>query len=393
MLDSLGSLLAVATVAAVAPILVALLPGRVPQVIVLILGGILIGPNTFEIADGKNIELFANLGLGFLFLMAGYELDPSLLRQREGSLAIVGWLITVGLALGTVALLQSAGYVRAFVPISIALTTTALGTLLPILRDNDMLGGRFGRYVFASGAVGEMFPVIAIAIFLGTYNSIVEVIGIAAVGGAAFLLSVLPRYVADTKVGRIVEQGQDETAQTTLRLTIVLLVALLFLSERFGLDIVLGAFFAGMVLRRWRPGDVIGLEHKLDAVGYGFFIPVFFVSSGMNLDIGSIAEEPLRPLAFLGLLLLVRGVPTLFVFRKDLSHSRRTQLMLISATALPLLVALAEIGVQNGSMLASNAAALVGAGVLSVAVFPLIAVRLQPEALRDEEEVTDPPPT
>jgi Kef-type K+ transport system membrane component KefB len=383
-LDSLGSLLAVAAVAAAAPILVAVLPGRVPQVIVLILGGILIGPNTFEIADGKNIELFANLGLGFLFLMAGYELDPSLLRQREGSLAIGAWVITVGLALGTVSVLEWAGYVRAFVPISIALTTTALGTLLPILRDNDMLGGRFGRYVFASGAVGEMFPVIAIAIFLGTYNSVVEVIGIAAVGGAAFLLSVLPRYIANTKVGRVVERGQDETAQTTLRLTIVLLVALLFLSEKFGLDIVLGAFFAGMVLRRWRPGDVIGLEHKLDAVGYGFFIPVFFVSSGMNLDIGSIAEEPLRPLAFLGLLLLVRGVPTLFVYRKDLSRLRRSQLMLISATALPLLVALAEIGVQNGSMLAENGAALVGAGVLSVAVFPLIAVRLQPRALEAE---------
>ena len=287
--------------------------------------------------------------------------------------------------MGTVVLLEWEGFVESFVPVSIALTTTALGTLLPILRDNGMLGGRFGRYVFASGAVGEMLPVIAIALFLGTYNSLVEVLGIAAVGGAAFLLSVLPRYIANTRVGRIVEEGQDETAQTTLRLTIVLLVALLFLSEEFGLDIVLGAFFAGMVLRRWRPGDVVGLEHKLDAVGYGFFIPVFFVSSGINLDVISIAEEPLRPLVFLVLMLLVRGLPTLFVYRKDLRPVRRTQLMLISATALPLLVALADIGVGNGSMLPENGAALVGAGVLSVALFPLIAVRLQRRALESEE--------
>ena len=384
MLDSLGSLLAVVAVAALTPILVAALPGRVPQVVLLILGGILIGPETFNIADGRDIELFANLGLGFLFLMAGYELDPSLLRQREGTLAIVAWVITVFLALGTVALLESAGYVRAFVPVSIALTTTALGTLLPILRDNGLLEGRFGRYMFAAGAVGEMGPVIGIAIFLGTYNSIVEVIGIAAVGGVAFLLSVLPRYLADTKVGRIVEEGQDETAQTTLRLTVVLLVALLFLSEKFGLDIVLGAFFAGMVLRRWQPGDVMSLERKLDAVGYGFFIPVFFVSSGMNLDVTSIAENPLRLLVFFVLLLVVRGVPALFVYRKDLPGVRRVQLMLLTATALPLLVALADIGTRNGSMLPENAAALVGAGVLSVAVFPLIAVRLQPRALRAE---------
>jgi Kef-type K+ transport system membrane component KefB len=383
-LDSLASLLAVVTVAALTPILVALFPGHVPQVVVLILGGILIGPEALDIADGADIELFANLGLGFLFLMAGYELEPSLLRQREGTLAIVAWVITVGLALGTVALLESAGYVEAFVPVSIALTTTALGTLLPILRDNGMLEGGFGRYMFAAGAVGEMGPVLAIAIFLGTYGSIVEVVGIAAVGGVAFLLSVLPRYIANTKVRRIVEEGQDETAQTTLRLTVVLLVALLFLSEEFGLDIVLGAFFAGMVLRRWQPGDVMSLERKLDAVGYGFFIPVFFVSSGINLDVVSVAENPGRLLAFFGLLLLVRGVPALFVYRKDLSGVRRAQLMLLTATALPLLVALAEIGMDNGSMLPENAAALVGAGVLSVAMFPLIAVRLQPRALRAE---------
>ena len=385
MLDSLASLLAVVTVAAITPILVASVPGHVPQVVVLILGGILIGPEALDLAEYGDIELFANLGLGFLFLMAGYELDPTLMRQREGALALVAWVITAVVAMGTVVLLEWEGFVESFVPVSIALTTTALGTLLPILRDNGMLGGRFGRYVFASGAVGEMLPVIAIALFLGTYNSLVEVLGIAAVGGAAFLLSVLPRYIANTRVGRIVEEGQDETAQTTLRLTIVLLVALLFLSEEFGLDIVLGAFFAGMVLRRWRPGDVVGLEHKLDAVGYGFFIPVFFVSSGINLDVISIAEEPLRPLVFLVLMLLVRGLPTLFVYRKDLRPVRRTQLMLISATALPLLVALADIGVGNGSMLPENGAALVGAGVLSVALFPLIAVRLQRRALESEE--------
>jgi len=388
MLESLASLLAVVTVAAITPILVAVVPGHVPQVVVLIFGGILIGPEALDLAEYGDIELFSNLGLGFLFLMAGYELDPSLLRQREGRLALVAWVITALIALGTVGLLEWAGFVKAFVPISIALTTTALGTLLPILRDNGMLGGRFGRYVFGSGAVGEMLPVIAIALFLGTYNSLVEVLGIAAVGGAAFLLSVLPRYIANTRVGRIVEEGQDETAQTTLRLTIVLLVALLFLSEEFGLDIVLGAFFAGMVLRRWRPGDVVGLEHKLDAVGYGFFIPVFFVSSGINLDVISIVEDPLRPLVFLVLLLLVRGLPTLFVYRKDLNGVRRTQLMLISATALPLLVALADIGVGNGSMLPENGAALVGAGVLSVALFPLIAVRLQRRALDSEEPST-----
>jgi Kef-type K+ transport system membrane component KefB len=386
MLESLESLVAVMVVVAAAPIVVAFLPGRVPQVVLLIAGGVVIGPEIADLAKPDDIELFSNLGLGFLFLLAGYELDPTLLRERAGRLATIAWGITIVLAIVTVGALELGGLVKAFLPVSIALSTTALGTLLPILRDHRMLDGGFGRFMFAGGAIGEMGPVVLIALLLGHYSSIVEVIGVAAVAGVAFALSALPRFTRGTRFGRVVEEGQHETSQTTLRLTVMLLVVLLFLSAEFGLDIVLGAFFAGMVLRRWQPGDVESLEKKLDAVGYGFFIPVFFVSSGLGLDIDSIVENPLRLLAFFLLLLVVRGVPALFVYRKDLVLTRRVQLMLLTATTLPLLVALSEIGLQNGSMLPENAAALVGAGVLSVAVYPLIAVRLQPKAVEAERE-------
>ncbi|MEZ0234479.1 MAG: cation:proton antiporter [Actinomycetota bacterium] len=390
MVEGLGSLLAAMVVVAAAPIVVAFLPGRVPQVVLLIAGGIVIGPEMLDLAQPDDITLFANLGLGFLFLLAGYELDPALLRERAGKLAIVAWVISIVLAIATVGALEAAGLVKAFVPVAIGLTTTALGTLLPILRDHHMLEGRFGRSLFAAGAVGEMGPVLCIALLLGHYSSIVEVIGVAAVAGVAFALSVIPRFTRGTRFGRILEEGQHETSQTTLRLTVLLLIALLYLSAEFGLDIVLGAFFAGMVLRRWAPGDIESLERKLDAVGYGFFIPVFFVSSGMGLDVISIVESPGRLLGFFVLLLLVRGVPALFVYRKDLPAPRRVQMMLLTATALPLLVALTEIGLQNGSMLPENAAALVGAGVLSVAVFPALAVWLQPRALEAEREASAP---
>lgn len=390
MVEGLGSLLAAMVVVAAAPIVVAFLPGRVPQVVLLIAGGIVIGPEMLDLAQPDDITLFANLGLGFLFLLAGYELDPALLRERAGKLAIVAWVISIVLAIATVGALEAAGLVKAFVPVAIGLTTTALGTLLPILRDHHMLERRFGRSLFAAGAVGEMGPVLCIALLLGHYSSIVEVIGVAAVAGVAFALSVIPRFTRGTRFGRILEEGQHETSQTTLRLTVLLLIALLYLSAEFGLDIVLGAFFAGMVLRRWAPGDIESLERKLDAVGYGFFIPVFFVSSGMGLDVISIVESPGRLLGFFVLLLLVRGVPALFVYRKDLPAPRRVQMMLLTATALPLLVALTEIGLQNGSMLPENAAALVGAGVLSVAVFPALAVWLQPRALEAEREASAP---
>ena len=386
----LQTLLVAAVVAATAPLLVAWLPGpRIPQVVVLLAGGVLVGPQVLGWADPPSINLLANVGLGFLFLLAGYELDLKLFEERPGRLAIVGWLLSVALAAATVGALAAAGLVRAFVPVALGLTTTALGTLLPILRDNDMLGGRFGRYLLAAGAVGELFPIFAIALFLGASSKFVALASLAAVGVLAAVLSLVPRLVRGTRLSRIVQEGEGSTSQTTVRLTVLLLLLLLVVAEEFGLDVVLGAFLAGIVLRRWAPGDVHSLESKLDAIGYGFFIPLFFVFSGMGLDVRSIAEAPLRLVAFFVLLLVIRGVPALFLYRRLLPAVQRVEMMLLTATALPLLVALAEIGLRNGTMLRENAAALVGAGALSVLVFPMTAVMIE-RRRRAREGVGDP---
>jgi Kef-type K+ transport system membrane component KefB len=374
----LETLLVAAVVAGLAPVLVALLPGpRIPQVVVLLAGGVLIGPEVLDWASRPAIDLLANVGLGFLFLLAGYELDLHLFRERPGRLAMAGWLVTLVLAAAITGALEAVGFVRAFVPVALGLSTTALGTLLPILRDNDMLSGRFGRYLMAAGAVGELFPIFAIALFLGASNKFVALASLLAVGVLAVVLSFAPRLVRGNRLGRILQEEEGATAQTTVRLTVVLLLLLLVIAEEFGLDVVLGAFLAGIVLRRWAPGDVHALEGKLDAIGYGFFIPLFFVASGMTLDIRSIAEAPLRLGVFFVLLLVVRGVPALFLYRRDLPPAQRVEMMFLTATALPLLVALAEIGLRNGTMLAENAAALVGAGALSVLVFPMAAVVIE----------------
>jgi Kef-type K+ transport system membrane component KefB len=375
--QELLTLLVAATVAALAPVIVALLPGpRIPQVVVLLVGGVLVGPEVLGWAERPAIDLLANVGLSFLFLLAGYELDLRLFQERPGRLAILAWLVTVALAVATVGVLEAIGLVRAFVPVALGLTTTALGTLLPILRDNDLLGGRFGRYLLAAGAVGELFPIFAIALFLGASNKFVALGSLVAVGVLAVVLSFAPRLVRGRRLGQILREGEGSTTQMTVRLTVVLLLLLLVIAAEFGLDVVLGAFLAGIVLGRWTPVDAHALEGKLDAIGYGFFIPLFFVASGMTLDIRSIAQAPARLLVFFVLLLLVRGVPALFLYRRDLPATQRVQLMLVTATALPLLVALAEIGLRNGTMLHENAAALVGAGVLSVLVFPTVAVAI-----------------
>jgi Kef-type K+ transport system membrane component KefB len=382
----LESLLVVAVLSAMAPFVVAVF-GRIglPQVVVLIVGGVVVGPEVLGWADPASVGLLADVGLGFLFLMAGYELEIGLFAEHVGRRAVLAWFVTAGIAVAVTGMLAYVGFVHAFVPVALGLTTTAFGALLPILRDNDMLGGRFGSFIMPAGAVGEFLPIVGIAIFLSANGKFLGLVSLVAMFLVALLFTILPRLTFLARLSSIASKGEHATSQTTLRLTVALLFALLVVASEFGLDVVLGAFLAGVVLKRWAPGDVHSLETKLDAVGYGFFIPVFFVVSGMNLDLTSIANAPLRLIVFFVLLLVVRGLPAMFLYRRDLGLNQRLQMTLLTATALPLLVALAEVGLSTGHMLPENAAALVGAGVLSVIIFPGLAVALNRRGVRDPD--------
>jgi Kef-type K+ transport system membrane component KefB len=381
----MATLLAVAVIAVLAPLLLGLLPWlRVPQVVLLLLGGMIVGPQLLAIARPGDVQPLSDIGLGFVFLLAGYEIDQRLYRWDAGRRALLSWVITAVLAVAVVGGLAALGAVRSFLPVAIALTTTAIGTLVPILREGGLLEGRLGGFLLAAGAVGELLPIVAIALLLGVDSRFVALIALGGIAVLSALLSAAPRLVrAGGRLARVIAEGQHETAQLTLRITVLLLVLLLTVAEQFRLDAVLGAFVAGMVLRRWAGASAPELESKLDVIGYGFFIPVFFVYSGMTVDLHAIVSAPLRMLLFFGLLVLVRGVPALLVYRSALTLRERTQVMLVTATALPLLVALSEIGLRNGTMLPENAAALVGAGVLSVIVLPTIAVAIHsPGAVR-----------
>jgi Kef-type K+ transport system membrane component KefB len=381
-------LVAVLAVALLAPVVVGLLPRLpVPQVVLLLAGGILVGPSVLGLSSPAGVQVLSDVGLGFVFLLAGYEVDLRLFRQDAGRRAVLAWSVSLLLALAVVGLLAAAGLVRAFVPVALGLTTTALGTLLPVLREHGLLTGRLGRYLLAAGGVGELFPVLAIALFLGSQNRFAALVSLGAVGVLAVLLAVARRAVReDGRLARVVLLGQHETAQITLRATILLLIVLIAVTDEFHLDAVLGAFLAGVVLRHWAGGATPVLESKLDAVGYGFFIPVFFVYSGMSLDLHSIAEAPLRVLLLFALMLGCRGLPALFVYRGVLPARQRVQTALVTATALPVLVALSEIGLRNGTMLRENAAALVGAGVLTVLLLPAVAVALERPAAQPADD-------
>jgi Kef-type K+ transport system membrane component KefB len=395
---ALTSLFVVCIVAAIVPILSQLLPDKPPQVVLLLLGGIIVGPSVLNLAKPEPIELLSDLGLGFLFLLAGYEIDPAVLGGALGKRAIGSWVGSLIIATGAVLTLQQIGFLHAPIPIAIGLSTTALGTLLPILRDRGMLDTDLARAVTVCGAVGELCPVLAIAVVLGAYSSWLEVIAIAAITAVGWLLIIVGRKMRGTSLDRVLGATAHGTGQATLRWTMVVLVGLLILTSRFGIDSVLGAFLAGFILRNWAGSDVEeSFNTKLDTIGYGLLIPVFFVVSGMSLDLGSIGKQPLRLLAFLGLIILARGLPSFLVFIGVLPALERLQLAFLCSTTLPLLVAVSILGVQAGEMLPANAAALVGAGMVSVAVCPFIGIRLlgplaarRPAGTRASPDATTP---
>jgi Kef-type K+ transport system membrane component KefB len=374
----LVSLFFVILVAAAAPLLAdASTRVRLPQVALLLVGGVIIGPELLDLADPDALSLLSELGLGFLFLLAGYEIEPALLRDRATRRASWAWLTAAAVAVPTVTALHAVGLVAAEVTIAIALTTTAFGTILPIATDAGLLKGRLRAPIVANGAIGEVAPIIAMALLLTTTGEVLAVISLVIFFGVAYLFSLLPRHSRARPVIGRVHRLSDETSQALLRWVLVLLIGLLAAATVLDLDAVLGAFAAGFVLRLTRPEQFRPLELKLETVGYGFFIPVFFVVSGLTLDVRAIVSKPVTVVLLFVLLVVVRG-GTVWLWHSNLDKVGRRRVSLFSATTLPMLIALSEVSVRTELMSRESAAIMIGAGVISVLVLPALALRGMP---------------
>jgi Kef-type K+ transport system membrane component KefB len=374
-----GALVLIGIVAVLSPIL-AELTGRlaIPDVVFEIGLGIVIGPAVLGIAHPSSlIVAFEEMGLSYLMFLAGVELDIPRIRGRSLRLAVTGWMISLALALLIASCLVVIGTVIDAVVISLALTTTALGTLLPILRDAGLFEGRFGARVMAIGSVGEFAPILAVAVLLDRRNpemtSLLLVVFVV-VAVAAALVASLPH---PPKVIQLLHRHVQSSAQLPVRISVLLIIGLVFLALRLGLDVLLGAFAAGIVVRLFVQGeDRTIVRGKLEAIGFGFLVPIFFIVSGMQFDVRALVASPtglLRVPLFLVLFLVVRGTPALLLHRRDLPRRQLVPLALFSATGLPLIVVITTIGVEEGRMRPVNAAALVAAGMLSVLLYPMLA--------------------
>ena len=384
----------VVAVAAASPLLADLSRRvRVPIVVAEIALGIIVGPQVLGIAASDDfIAGLATLGLAFLFFLAGLEIEFEKIRGVALRLGAIGWALSLALGLALASVLWLCGLIDAPVLVGLALTTTALGTLMPILRDAGILSQRFGNYVLGAGAIGEFGPVVVVSMILaleaGEPWRTALLLAFAAV---AVLVTLVATKAQPKRVVRLIESTMGTSGQVAVRLTLVVLVGLAVLASEFGLDVILGAFAAGIIVGFvTRGGTESGeFEAKLDALGYGFLIPIFFISTGMTFNLDALLESPaalaLVP-GFALLFLLVRGVPALYLYRDELETTDRRALALLTASALPLLVAITEIGTDAGVMREEEAVALVGAGMLSVLLFPLLALALRARTLEQRPQ-------
>lgn len=373
--------------AVLAPLLAGLaLRRRVPEVVLLLVLGVVIGPHVLELAvPSEGVDTLRELGLGMLFLLAGYEVEVDELVGNGGRRALATWVLCLLAALGLIALIGLSDAVHAEIAVAIALTSTALGTLLPILKDGGLLETRFGRTLMNHGAYGELGPIVAMAVLLGVRGPVRSLIVLAAFGLLAVLVHRFSARLSreGSQLMGVIQRGAETSGQTQVRLVVLLLVTLGATAAAFELDAVLGAFAAGFILRRLLPEGHESLEHKLEGLAFGFLIPIFFITSGMAIDPQAVVDEPLALMAFVGLILLVRGGLVYVATRTakvdgqpEFDGSESAAMALFASTGLPIIVAVTAVAVSAGEMTSTNASVLVAGGAVTVLICPLLAQQI-----------------
>ncbi len=356
---------------------------RVPSVVIELALGILMGPYVLKLAHVNSlVTALSDMGLTFLMFLAGYDLELSRVKGQPLKLASLSWLLSLALALGVAFALVSTGLALDTLIVGLALTTTALGTLLPVIKDAGVLDTRFGAFLLGVGTVGEFGPIVLVALLLTRKDPVISTVLLVSFVAVATVTALLASRAQPPKLVALLRRHLDSSAQLPVRVAVLLVLLLVFLAFKLGLDVLLGAFAAGIVVRLFTTGtdreDSEVVKSKLEAIGFGFLVPIFFIVSGIDFDLHILISRPsalLRLVLFLVLLLVIRGAPVFLVYRQALSRAERVPLALFSGTGLPLIVVITTIGTSEGRMIPENAAALVGAGILSVLLFPMLGLR------------------
>ena len=379
------NLLIVVAVAFAAPFLLGLAPRlRLPAVVLEILAGIAVGPSGLGWVElDETLEVVAVLGLAFLLFLGGLEIEFDRLRGRLLQLAAGGYAISFALAVIVAFGLKGAGLVETPLLVAIILCATSLGVIIPVLKDSDQIQTRFGQLVLAAGSIADFGAIILLSLFFsgegGVGSTILLIAGLVLLAVTLFVATRTAEHSG--RISADLLRLQNTTAQIRVRGAMVLLVGFAAAAQSLGLEVILGTFIAGALLNL-SDGDE-SMTHpdfrpKLNAIGFGFFIPVFFVTSGVRFDLDALfadADTLIMVPIFLAALLVVRGLPAL-AYRGYLPRRQVVVAGMLQATSLPFIVAATAIGADLGLIDRAESAALIAAGLLSVMIFPLTGVTL-----------------
>jgi Kef-type K+ transport system membrane component KefB len=384
---SLTGVLIVAAIAFTVPLGLGLVPSlRIPSVVLEIAAGILIGPQVLGLVEvDLPLQVLALLGLAFLLFLAGLEIDLDRLRGSRLRSAAAGFVVSLAVALGIGLGLYATGLIQAPLLLAIILSATSLGIVIPVLADAGQSTTTLGQLVIAGSSIADFGAIILLSLFFSGDSSSVGSTLLLIGGFVALVIATglaLAEVEHSSRLRSALRRLQDSSAQIRVRGAFLLLVGLVVVAQLFGLEAILGAFFAGAVLRLLDRDEMMthtGFHTKLQAVGFGVFIPFFFITSGMQLDVralftGGGAALALVPV-FLIALLLARGLPAA-LYRPMVGGRSSLAAALLQATSLPFIVAATGIGMELGILIPAVGAALVVAGLLSVVLFPLGALTL-----------------
>jgi Kef-type K+ transport system membrane component KefB len=380
MQPSFDDLLIVVAIAFAAPFLLGLFPKvRLPSPVLEIVAGIVVGPSVLDWAQNdETVAVMATVGLAFLLFLAGLEIEFSKLRGQVLRLTAIGFAISLAIAVVSGFVLKAAGVVQTPLLVAIILSATSLGVIIPVLKDAGEISSTFGQLVVAAGSIADFGAIILLSAFFsgeGSTGSTLLLIG--CLFGVAIAVWAFVRGAERSRaVMGTLNQLQDTTAQIRVRAAVVLMIGFAALAEQFGLEAILGAFAAGAVLTlvdQDREMTHPLFRTKLEAIGFGLFVPVFFVATGLKFDLNALLDNPsnlVKVPIFLAALLVVRGLPAL-AYRGAIPRERIAVAGVLQATSLPFIVAATTIGVEMGLMGSAESSALIAAGLLSVLVFPL----------------------
>ena len=379
-MPSFENLVIVVAVAFVAPLALGLFPRvRLPSVVLEIVAGIVIGPSVLGLVEvDESVEVIALIGLAFVLFLAGLEIEFEKLRGHVLRLTGLGFALSFGIALLVSLGLKAGGLVDTPLLVAIILCATSLGVLVPVLKDAGEISSTFGQLIIAAASIADFGAIILLSIFFsgegGTGSTLVLLGSVFALAGVVFV--VTRGAERSMRIRDVLVRLQDTTAQIRVRGAFLLFVAFAAIAEQLGLEVILGAFIAGAIVSLVDRDEVMthpDFRRKLEAVGFGVFIPAFFVTSGVRFDLDALTASTSNLLMvpiFLAALLAARGLPAL-VYRRVIDARHTAVAALMQSTSLPFIVAATAIGMDLGLIDAAGSAALIGAGLLSVLLFPL----------------------